>query len=132
MINDSIPNIITFLQTNYCQLTDQELSDREEKLKNSVFNPEDPVDLIFNKIKSFADLCVMTGNDKSDGQLVSLSYLIFNRTKAYIDSLKIWNAKPKVDRTFENFKLHLRTEYHALRQVGALTIRDPISTFSKT
>ena len=124
MINDSIPDIITFLQTNYCQLTDQELSDREDKLKNSVFNPEDPVDLIFNKIKSFADLCVMTGNDKSDGQLVSLSYLIFNRTKAYIDSLKIWNAKPKVDRTFENFKLHLRTEYHALRQVGALTIRD--------
>lgn len=124
MINDSIPDIITFLQTNYYQLTDQELSDRDDKLKNSVFNPEDPVDLMFNKIKAFADLCVMTGNDKSDGQLVSLSYLIFNLTNAYIDSLKIWNAKPKVDMTFSNFKLHLRTEYHSLRQVGALTIHD--------
>ena len=124
MINDSIPDIITFLQTNYCQLTEQELSDREDRLKNSVFNPEDHVDLMFNKIKAFADLCVMTGNDKTDGQLVSIGYLIFNRTKAYMDSLKLWNAKPKVDRTFNNFKLHLRTEFHALRQVNALTIRD--------
>lgn len=30
MINDSIPTVITFLTTNYCQLTDQEIRDRED------------------------------------------------------------------------------------------------------
>lgn len=51
MINDSIPTIITFFTTNYCQLIDQELSDRKDELKKTPFNPDEPVDLIFNRIK---------------------------------------------------------------------------------
>ena len=124
MINDSIPTIIAFLTENYCQMTDQELSDREDELKRTTFNPEEPVDLIFNRIKEFSELCAMTGNDKSDRQLVAMGYLIFNRTKAYTDALKTWNAKPLVEKTFANLKIHLRTEYHALRRVGALTVHE--------
>ena len=44
MINCSIPDLITFLQTNYCRLTDQELSDIEGELKATVFDPQQPVD----------------------------------------------------------------------------------------
>ena len=124
MINDSIPTIIAFLTENYCQMTDQDLNDREDELKKITFNPEEPVDLIFNRIKEFSELCAMTGNDKTDRQLVAFGYLIFNRTKAYTDALKTWNAKPLMDKTFANFKNHLRTEYHALRRVGALTVHD--------
>ena len=47
-----------------------------------------------------------------------------------MDSLKAWNSKLLPDKTFAKFKLHMREEHHALRQVGALTIRD--SEFSKT
>ena len=124
MINCSIPDLITFLQTNYCRITDQELSDKEDELKATVFDPQQPVDLIFNKIKLFSDLCTMTGNTKTDRQLVQLGYLIFNRTRAYMDALKVWNAKPQADRTYLHFQTHLRNEFHALRQVGALRIQD--------
>ena len=124
MINDSIQTIISFLTTNYCQLTDQELSDREDDLKRTSFNPEEPVDLIFNRIKEFVELCAMTDNDKSDRQLVAIGYLIFNRTKAYTDDLKTWNAKPLVYKTFANLRINLRTEYDALRRVGALTVHE--------
>ena len=124
MINDSIEEIITFLQTNYCRLTPEELSDREDELKKTIFDPQQPVDLMFNKIKLFTDLCTMTSNDKTDAQVVQLGYLIFNRTRAYTDALKVWNEKPATDRTYANFKTHLRKEFHALRQVGGLTMKD--------
>ena len=65
----------------------------------------------------------MTGNDKPDRQLVANGYLIFNRTKTYMDALKLWNAKVPGDKTFANFKTHLRTEFHALRKVEALTVK---------
>ena len=67
---------------------------------------------------------MMTGNDKTDRQLVAMAYLIFNRTNAYTDALKTWNVKAATDKTFANFKVHLRTEFHALRRVGALTIQN--------
>ena len=66
----------------------------------------------------------MPGNDKSGRQLVAIGYLIFNRTKAYMDALKTWNANPSLNKIFENLKRHLRTEYHAFRRVGALTIQE--------
>ena len=47
-----------------------------------------------------------------------------------MDSLKAWNSKLLPDKIFAKFKLHMREEHHALRQVGALTIRD--SEFSQT
>ena len=46
-----------------------------------------------------------------------------------MDSLKTWNAKLLPSKIFANFKLHMREEHHALRQVGALSIRD--SEFSQ-
>ena len=51
MIHNTIPEIITFLKTSYCHLTDQELSDKEDWVKSTTFDTQQPVDVIFNKIK---------------------------------------------------------------------------------
>ena len=66
MISSSIPDIIAYLQRNYCQLTVEELKDRENTLQNTSVNPEDPVDIIFNKISKFHNLCTITGKVKTD------------------------------------------------------------------
>ena len=75
MINDSIPNIITFLQTNFCRMADQEMSDKEDELKSITYDPQQPVYIAFNKVKLFQDLCTLMDNEKNDRQLVQLSYL---------------------------------------------------------
>ena len=41
-----------------------------------------------------------------------------------MDALKKWNAKEHTKKTFAQFKKHMREEHHALKQVGALTIKD--------
>ena len=129
MMHDSIPAIIVYLQTNFGRITDQELSDKEDEVKTCSYDLSTPVDSVFNRIKAFQDLCVLTGNAKTDRQLVQLAYLVFNKTKAFMDSLKTWNSKLLLNKTFTKFKIHMREEHHALRQVGVLTIRD--SEFSQ-
>ena len=124
MINDPIPDIFDYLTTNYGQITEQELSDKEDALKTLVYDPTQPVDTVFNKINWFQDLCNLCNNQKSDRQLVQLSYIIFNRSKAFMDVLLKWNKKPHNEKTYNNFKKHMREGYHALREVGALTVRD--------
>ena len=87
-----------------------------------IYDPHTPVDSVFNKIIWFQDLCILCNNQKSDGQLVQMAYIIFNRTKAFMNILLKWNIKLPVDKTYNNFKLHMRTQYHALREVEALTV----------
>ena len=127
MINESIPQIFEFLQNNYGRITEEELVQKEEDLRNYDYDPQSPVDKVFSQVTLFADLCAITNNDKTDKQLCQISYLIFNRTRAFLDSLKKWNAKTSDEKTYAQFKKYMREEHHALKQVGALTIKD--STF---
>ena len=124
MINDSIPNIITLFQTRYYGLTYQELSEKEDTLKVNIYDPQQPVNFISNKIKIFSDLCTVTKNNKSDRKLVQLGYLIINQTKSYMGALKIQHIRAAADKIYNNFNIHLWDEYHSLRQVRALKIAD--------
>ena len=59
MVNDHIIDIIAYLQINYGRVTDQELSDKEDQLKNTYCDPNTPVDAVFNKVNIFQDLCIL-------------------------------------------------------------------------
>ena len=74
-------------------------------------------------ITTFQDLCLITNNGKTDQQLCQIAYLIFHQTRTFQDSLKDWNAKPTTEKTFANFKSHIRKEHQSLKQVGALTVQ---------
>ena len=82
MINDTIPDIIQYLQSNFGQITDQELSDTEDELKSFIYDLNAPVDFVFDKIKMCQHLCILIENTKFDRQLVQFAYLIVIKTKA--------------------------------------------------
>ena len=124
MVDVSIPEIIEYLQDSYGRITEQALSDKEDELKRFVYDTQTPVDTVFNKITWFQDLCELCTNTKTDRQLLAIAYMIFNRTRVFMDALLEWNRKKSNDKTYANFKKHMRTAYHALNEVGALTIQD--------
>ena len=66
MIYGNIPDMIKFLEKNYCRLSPEVINAREDALKSYVHNPEDPVDLVFNKINVFHNLCTITWRVKTD------------------------------------------------------------------
>ena len=126
MIQQPIPNIFAFLQTTYGQITPQELADCENALKNISYDPSKPVDLIFNQITKFKELCDLCDNSKTDPQLVQLTYLIFNKTCMFTDALKEWNKLQASEKTYNKMKQHIRAHYWALKQAGTLTIEDSL------
>ena len=123
MINESIPEIFDYLQTNYGQITAEEMVAKEDDLKNFAYDPQAPVDEVFSQISTFQDLCLITNNGKTGKQFCQIAYLIFHRTRAFQDSLKLWNAKDTDEKTFANFRAHMRKDHQSLKQVGALTIQ---------
>ena len=82
------------------------------------------MDIVFNKITQFKDLCNFCKNDKTEPQLVQLAYIIFNKSRIFIGALKKWNKKTPTEKTYYNMKLHMRQQYQELKQVGALTIEE--------
>ena len=124
MIATDIPGMVQFLQKNYCKLTPEQVNFREDTLKNSIQDPEDPVDLVFNKILAFNNMCIISSRIKPDSQLVDYAYLIFNRCQVFSDHLISWNNKANADQTYTNMKTHMREAYLELEQVGRLSIKD--------
>ena len=122
MIHDSLPKIMDHLMKNYGQVTLEDMHDKEQEVISMTYDPNTPVDTVFSAVDKFRDLCILTEQPKTDAQLTNIAYIIFNKPRFFMDSLKAWN-KQTTNKTYADFKKHLRKEYNELRQVGALTIQ---------
>ena len=122
MINDYIPDIIKFLLKNYGQLSDPQLLQKEQDLIAFTYNPQDQPDVVFNEIEDYSDVCEIISSI-DDRKKLQLAYCIFQKKGIFRDTLKMWNAKPTVDKTYDNFKLFMRQEHSELTAVGALNIQ---------
>ena len=67
---------------------------RETALENTVHDPENPVDMVFNKIAAYKALCNITNRAISDEQQLDYAYIIFNHCGIFTDYLIKWNEKP--------------------------------------
>ena len=84
MLNDSIPDIFNFLTTTYGELSPSELKEREVMVDDMVYDPSENIDTVFNKIQEYQDLCTLLLNPKTDKQLVTYAYLIFQKSGIFM------------------------------------------------
>ena len=99
------------------------MHDKEQEVISMTYDPSTPVDTVFSVVEKFRGLCILTEQPKTDAQLTNVAYIIFNKPWFFMDSLKNWNKKT-TNKTYADFKIHMRREYNELRQVGALSISD--------
>ena len=123
MINNPIPEIITFLKDRYGKISDPKLQDMERELLEFVWDPTDQPDTVFNRVDEYVDLCEMINQPINDRKQVQLAYCIFHKTGVYRDSLKDWNKKT-TNKDYENFRTFMREEHERLEEVGALDISE--------
>ncbi len=123
MIHESLPDMMDHLMKNYGQVTLEDMHDKEQELISMHYDPTKPVDNVFSATDWFRDLCILTDQPKSENQLTNISYIMFNKLRIFMDSLKMWNKREPAQKTYAAFKAHLRKEYNELRKVGALTIQ---------
>ena len=120
----TIPQIFTYLVNVYGKLNPEQVMNREDAVKNFIYDPLLPIDVVFNKIEFFADLCTFLKKPLPDQRKVDLAYIILNKSRVFQNSLKDWNSRPDHMKTFNEFKIFMRDEHAALDQVSGLTVED--------
>jgi hypothetical protein len=126
MIPSNIPAIFSFLQANYGKISPNQLMEKEDTLKDVIYDVSEPIDSVFNKVDRFSDLCELIQDPISDRRKTMLAYKIISKNNAFMDSLKMWNRKALRDKTYTNMKIFMRAEYSDLDEVGGLTLNNSI------
>ena len=101
-----------------------ELKDWEKQINGIVYDSSQGIDTVFNKIQEYQDLCALLLNSKSDMQLITYAYLVFQKTGIFMISLKDWNNKVVKAKSFANFATIMRRQYRELKAVGVLIIQN--------
>lgn len=120
MINHSIPAIIQWIIQTYGKLIDGELFNREQNLTTMTYDTTQPVDFVFNKIDTFYHLEDLSGAPVSDQRKHQYAYVIFQKSRSFLDSLKKWNEHAPATKTYDCMKEFMRDDMAALEAVGAL------------
>ena len=121
-IDHSIPTIIKYLFEEYGELSPEELQQKEDDVKNYVYDTTLPVSAVFNEIEHLQDLHDLTGSTLPEATMIRLGYIILNKTQLFREALIAWNNKNNNQKTWLNFQTHFRKAYRDLKQVRALNI----------
>ena len=126
-ITRSIPEILQHLFHAYGHVTPTELYELKQKVETMQFSPTEPVDTLITKINELADIADLAGSPLTDRQRVDIGYIVLQRSKPFKNSLRDWNTRPNVDRTYDNFKSHFRDAQIALRKTGEITVEEGLN-----
>ena len=97
--------------------------EKEDEVKAYVYDPSQPVSVIFNEIMTLRDMYELTGATLSEAQMMRIAYTILNRARIFKDYLLTWNNGTNVVKTWNNFQTHFRRAYRDLKKVNALQIQ---------
>jgi len=117
-----INQILQFLFSIHGKVSAAKLMDAELLVRQTVFHPTHPIDVIFNKVEDLLDLSIAAQADYTSQQLINIAYVIINKTGKFSNDIREWNKLPL--RTWANFKNHFRIAQDELREVGDLELRD--------
>ena len=90
-VEKPIAEIIQYLNDEYCEMTPEQMMDKEEEIKRYVFDPVQPISTVFNAITAYKDLCELSGESITDITMVKIAYAIMNRSRFFKYFLIQWN-----------------------------------------
>ena len=116
-IDLSIPKILSYLFTNFADLSVKEVMKEEKKFGSLYWNTAEIPMIIFNQIKYFQRLVKAAEVPRSQQQLISLAW-------DFEKGLSEWFAKATNNKTWSNFKSHFNLAHKQLRMIHGKTIRN--------
>ena len=115
-----VRDIIRHLYTVYGRVTPQKLQDRENAVRQMVYDPVNPIDGIFTAVDELVQYADAANTPYTQAQIINLAYIILNRTGHFRRWILSWNERDPVQKTWTNFKLHFRDAHHQLRETTSL------------
>ena len=95
---------------------------KEDDLKDFIYDPSQPIDTIFNHVDRFENICEFILGPILDQCKVNLSYKIISKHSVFMNSLKIWTRRTAHLKTYALVKTFMRIESNDLEEFGGLTI----------
>ena len=74
-----VPTILDFLHNNYTRITPQKLDDKTTTVKTTIYDPAQPIDIIFSSINDLVEYTIAPESDLTQSQTINLALVILNR-----------------------------------------------------
>lgn len=112
----SIPELLTYLVDTYAYISEEELEMKRGEVAAMEYSPGQPMDVVLQKINTFANLAELANNDISESQKIAMAKVIIVKAGAYADYITEWNRKPTADKTWPTFMTFFRQAHRELKQ----------------
>ena len=103
-INNTAAGVLTHLQENYGQLKPQELLEREDIVKKTIYNPRNLIATVFSAVEELLELSDITGTSYTKLQAVNTDYVILHMTGKFGLAIRECNCILAIQKTWVQFK----------------------------
>ena len=107
--------MLQHLYDTYGDLTPTELEDNDERMR-SPYDPSTPIETLYDQIEQAVDIAEAGHQPYTNAQVLTRAYNIILQTGLFTDACREWRNKPRVDKTWETFKVHFAQAHKDLRQ----------------
>jgi hypothetical protein len=79
-ITDSISDVLAYLFNTYGKVNPQMLSDEEDCVKQTVYDPKLPIDSVFNAVEDLLHFSTSASTPYTQLQAINIAYVLINKT----------------------------------------------------
>jgi hypothetical protein len=103
--NISARELLDHLFMNYAKITAVNLENKFEQMRRA-WDPQQPVESLFKEIQDCADYSEAGGILIGHPQRINVGYANIFVTGHFVSTCHRWNEKPKIEKTWSQFKAH--------------------------
>ena len=96
----------------------QKLDDKITNVKTTIYDPAQPIDIIFNSIDNLAEYAISAEEELTQIQTINLALVISNNQWIFKDDIRAWKRTNQAYKTWDNFKHDFRKAQLELRETG--------------
>jgi hypothetical protein len=100
------------------------LDDREQELRNMLYDAKYPIDMVFNAVEDYVDYADMGDQPMTQKQTIAKAYTILNKTRCFKTAITEWNRRPDLQKTWITFKDHFRQAHMEFRETMDVALED--------
>ena len=120
-ITSTIPDILSFLFSNYGDITPETILEKAQRIRDMEFSVADPLMKLYTPIEELQQLAEEV-LPFTTAQLLEIGLAVLKRTELYSNALGDWYKRPVAEHTWVNFKAHFQTARRLLKKLRGPTL----------
>ena len=129
-INNTVSGVLRHLKEKYGQLMPHELVEKEDIVKKTIYNPRDPIAIVFSAVKEILEFDDITGTSYKQIQAFNIFYVILQWVGKFGLAIREWYRMLAIQKMWVCFKQFFRTSQRELIETSNITIEDASTNYA--